>query len=312
MFTIVCVSRIREVGGKAFVQYGRAAAAYTLSALLAIAFVAGIVDCSWARSFERPIHAQFVDGVFLSLKNSNPVAAIKTKRMLPKGYGVQVNSTQTVSDILAEQRLSGGGNVPGGPLNVTCRHYAIIGNCRELIGLLGSKHDAWPVFAGAASPRQQDAKVLTNAWGMSSRQYAPGTGIVIVGAASMYNPYLNHETSHGAQTASGELYDPIGWTAAIQIDLRGEFGGVHYGRNYRPAYALVEIGGKQAIVKINDVGPLRPGRIIDFSQQAMHYFDPSLRRGVIEGALVTPLAGNYWTPGPIGRTQAMNVADLIE
>src|SRR5262245_25297605 len=62
----------------------------------------------------------------------------------------------------------------------------------------------------------------------------------------------------GPQTASGELYDPLAWTAAIKTELRNRFRGVRYGRLYQPTFALVQSGNKQLIVKINDVGPLRP------------------------------------------------------
>lgn len=131
---------------------------------------------------------------------------------------------------------------------------------------------------------------------------AAASAQAIVGLASMYNPYdSNDEDSGGLETASGELYDPIAWTAAIQVDLRGIFSGVRYGRKYRPAFALVESGGRRAIIKINDVGPLVPGRVIDFSQQTMRYFDPSLRLGVVD-VVVTPLSGTAWTPGPLGET----------
>jgi hypothetical protein len=34
-------------------------------------------------------------------------------------------------------------------------------------------------------------------------------------------------------------------------------------------------------VKINDVGPLEPGRVIDLNEQTMRYFDPGMRRGLI-------------------------------
>ena len=60
----------------------------------------------------------------------------------------------------------------------------------------------------------------------------------IVGTASTYNPYSDGGDAEYFETASGDLYDPADWTAAIQIDLRYYFGGVRYGRNYRPAYAL--------------------------------------------------------------------------
>jgi rare lipoprotein A len=135
----------------------------------------------------------------------------------------------------------------------------------------------------------------------------------VVGAASTYNPFvLKERDPDGPQTASGELYDPDAWTAAIQIELRGQFGGVRYGRNYLPIYALVESGGRRAILKINDVGPLRPGRIIDFNERAMRYFDPTMQRGVIDGVRVTPLAGGEWTPGPVESPSRMSIAAHVE
>jgi rare lipoprotein A len=127
-------------------------------------------------------------------------------------------------------------------------------------------------------------------------------GVAIIGAASMYNPYRLGATEGGIETASGELYDPAAWTAAILTDLRGDFGGVHYGKEYRPAYALIESGGKRLVVRINDVGTLAPGRVIDLNQQAMHYLDPSLRRGLVRDIMVTPLPGQGWVPGPVERS----------
>nr|WP_245283873.1 septal ring lytic transglycosylase RlpA family protein [Bradyrhizobium sp. Cp5.3] len=123
------------------------------------------------------------------------------------------------------------------------------------------------------------------------------SGPAIVGAASMYNPFRPGYREGGVNTASGERYDPSAWAAAIKTDLRKKFGGVQFGA--KPKYALVEGAGKKAIVKINDVGPLTPGRIIDLNEQTMRHFDPSLQRGVIAGVKVTPLVGDDWTPGPI-------------
>jgi rare lipoprotein A len=123
------------------------------------------------------------------------------------------------------------------------------------------------------------------------------SGAAITGAASMYNPYRPGYREGGMNTASGEPYDSSAWAAAIKTDLRKEFGGVRYRGALK--YALVEGEGKKAIVKINDVGPLTPGRIIDFNERTMRYFDPSLQRGVIDGVRVTPLFGDEWTPGPV-------------
>ena len=124
-------------------------------------------------------------------------------------------------------------------------------------------------------------------------------GSAVVGAASMYNPYRPGYREGGTSTATGERYNPSAWAAAIQTTLRERFGGVHHGS--RASYALVEGSNKKAIVKINDVGPLTPGRIIDFNEQTMRYFDPSLRLGVIQNVRVTPLSGDDWTPGPIAK-----------
>jgi rare lipoprotein A len=119
----------------------------------------------------------------------------------------------------------------------------------------------------------------------------------IVGAASMYNPQKPGYREGGPNTASGERYDPSAWAAAIKTSLRKVFGGVQYGAT--PKYALIECAGKKAVIKINDVGPLMPGRIIDFNERTMRYFDPSLQKGVIDRVKVTPLSGGAWTAGPI-------------
>jgi rare lipoprotein A len=55
----------------------------------------------------------------------------------------------------------------------------------------------------------------------------------------------------------------------------------NYGKNYRPTFALVESGEKCVIVKINDVGPLKPDRVIDLSERSMRYFDPTQQLGLI-------------------------------
>ena len=127
----------------------------------------------------------------------------------------------------------------------------------------------------------------------------------IVGTASTYNPYKPGYREGGIETASGERYDPSAWTAAIQTGLREKFGGVHGGK---ARYALVEGVNKKVIVKINDVGPLAPGRIIDLNERTMRYFDSSLQRGLIPNVKVTPLRGGDWTPGPIaGKVTAPEV-----
>ncbi len=130
---------------------------------------------------------------------------------------------------------------------------------------------------------------------------AVAAGPAIAGAASTYNPYRPGFRSGGKETASGESYDPASWTAAIQTDLREKFGGIHFGKDYHAAYALVASAGKEVIVKVNDVGPLEPGRVIDLNERTMRYFDPSLEIGVIRSVVVTPLLGDDWPTGPVTR-----------
>jgi rare lipoprotein A len=168
------------------------------------------------------------------------------------------------------------------------------------------------IFGYASAKLSDSAKANISPYGVdqaSSRtaaRIAPETRDVIaadaaiVGVASTYNPQKPGELEGGLQTASGEPYDPEAWTAAIRTDLREKFRGVRYGKSYQPAFALVENADKQVIVKINDVGPLRDGRVIDFNEQTMRHFDPTLRRGLIDEVIVTPLLGDDWRPGPRG------------
>jgi peptidoglycan lytic transglycosylase len=125
-------------------------------------------------------------------------------------------------------------------------------------------------------------------------------GALWVATRRKVSPSRNNSYQEGGtSTATGERYNPSAWAAAIQTDLRERFGGVRH--RTRSSYALVEGTNKKAIVKINDVGPLTPGRIIDFNEQTMRYFDPTLRLGVIQNVRLTPLSGNAWTPGPIAQ-----------
>lgn len=132
--------------------------------------------------------------------------------------------------------------------------------------------------------------------------------VTVVGAASTYNPYSDGLGLDEIQTSSGEPYDPNEWTAAIHIELRERFGGVRFGKNYRLTFALVECGEKRVIVKINDVGPLAPGRVIDLNERSMRYFDPPLQLGLIRDVKITLLPGENWKPGPISRKRPITVA----
>jgi rare lipoprotein A len=128
----------------------------------------------------------------------------------------------------------------------------------------------------------------------------------IIGTISTYNPYRDGKEEGGAKTASGELYDPSAWTAAIQTGLRNQFGGVRYGKLYQPTYALVASGEKLLIVKINDVGPLKSGRVLDLNERSMRYFDPFLAQGLIQDVKITLLPGEGWPTGPVGEIYAID------
>ena len=136
-------------------------------------------------------------------------------------------------------------------------------------------------------------------------------GEEFIGIASTYNPNDPKDRfAGGGQTSTGELYDGDNWTAAIRTDLRWHFGGVRYGRNYQPVFALVEGAGKKVIVRINDVGPLRPGRIIDLNARTMQYFDPSLKAGLIHDVKVTPLFANDLAVGPVEPARKVLAGDF--
>ena len=130
----------------------------------------------------------------------------------------------------------------------------------------------------------------------------------IIGTISTYNPYRDSKEEGGSETASGELYNPSAWTAAVQTSLRDQFGGVRYGRLYQPAYALVVMGEKRLIVRVNDVGPLKPGRVLDLNERGMRYFDPLLVQGLIQDVAITLLPGEDWVPGPVGEVYAIDFA----
>jgi rare lipoprotein A len=160
------------------------------------------------------------------------------------------------------------------------------------------------VAATTGSPGAATAEISARGIGaVIARALSAGT--TIKGVASTYNPFRPSDTTAGGkETASGERYDPKAWTAAIQTDLRDKFGGVRFGKDYRPVYALVATDDKEVIIKINDVGPLEPGRVIDLNEQTMRYFDPTLERGLIPHVTVTPLLGDGWLTGPLPTRSA--------
>lgn len=102
---------------------------------------------------------------------------------------------------------------------------------------------------------------------------------------------------HGKRTSTGEVFNTDAYTAAIQIGLRDQFGGVSGASG--PGYAIVENldNGRKIVVKINDVGPLAPGRVIDLSEASSKYLLNSRRPGSVGRVRVTRIRSG--TPGPM-------------
>jgi rare lipoprotein A len=123
------------------------------------------------------------------------------------------------------------------------------------------------------------------------RDATPAAAVVIVGNASYYEEFT--------VTSSGEPYDPKAFTAAVRSALRDKFGGVKSGPAYRPAYVIAEYRGKRAVLKINNVGTMKPERPFDLSRAAMEYFG-GIKRGLINDLRVTILPlGRHYKLGPL-------------
>jgi rare lipoprotein A len=74
---------------------------------------------------------------------------------------------------------------------------------------------------------------------------------------------------------------------------------------------LLECGEKRVIVRVNDVGPLMAGRIIDLSARTMRYFDHTMALGVLHNMTVTPLPGEDWVAGPLGGVDGTMVLSAL-
>lgn len=129
----------------------------------------------------------------------------------------------------------------------------------------------------------------------------------VTGTASTYDPTAELGTMG---LASGGTYDPNAFSTAIQTSLRDRFGGVKYGQP--PTQGVVQSpGGQQAVVDVNDVGPLTQNRVMDLSTAAMRYFNPSAtpNSGLLPNMQITPLPSGATYPtgpvGPIGPTGPM-------
>src|SRR4029079_743423 len=99
--------------------------------------------------------------------------------------------------------------------------------------------------------------------------------------------------------------------APAQLSVRNQYVCVRSGSLYQPVYAIAEYAGKRAIVKLNDVGPLRPGRKFDLSRAAMEQFG-GLEVGLLPDFKMTLLPrGRDYTLGPVNdEVTVAEVRDL--
>jgi rare lipoprotein A len=105
----------------------------------------------------------------------------------------------------------------------------------------------------------------------------------------------------GAQTSTGERFDPEGYTAAIRQSDRNQWGGVRAGGGDQWADVTDQNTGKTVRVRVNDVmGKRDPqDRGIDLSRGSMRALDPSLKSGVLPNLKVTRLPPGKYSGGPV-------------
>jgi rare lipoprotein A len=122
------------------------------------------------------------------------------------------------------------------------------------------------------------------------------------GIASTYNPNKPGWKTGGQSLATGGTYNPNEYEAALQLDLA---------KQYRCGYgagavcqAIVQTpSGKSLLLRINDNGPLVPGRIIDLNEKSMRYLSGGSlgdNSGLLKDVTVTLLCDSSNTQlGPL-------------
>ena len=111
------------------------------------------------------------------------------------------------------------------------------------------------------------------------------------GDASTYNPYLPGWRTGGGTLATGGPYNPNSYDAALQLNLAKQYRCGYGSRAI--CHAVVQApNGRAMVVRINDNGPLVPGRIIDLNEKSMQYLSGgSMGRnsGIVKNVTVTLL-----------------------
>ena len=121
------------------------------------------------------------------------------------------------------------------------------------------------------------------------------------GDASTYNPNFPGYRTGGQGLATGGKYNPSEFEAALQLDLAKQYK-CGYGAGAVCAAIVSAPSGRAMVVKINDNGPLVPGRIIDLNEKSMRYLSADFNgqnRGLVKDVTVTllcSLEGQYFGP----------------
>jgi len=113
------------------------------------------------------------------------------------------------------------------------------------------------------------------------------------GDASTYNPYLPGWRTGGGTLATGGPYNPNSYDAALQLNLAKQYR-CGYGSR-AVCHAVVQAtNGRAMVVRINDNGPLVPGRVIDLNEKSMQYLSGGTmgrNSGIVKNVTVTLLCG---------------------
>ena len=132
----------------------------------------------------------------------------------------------------------------------------------------------------------------------------------VTGKASYYGPgFYGNTTSQGDPNFTSQ-----GYTAAIRQDLRKQFGAGTYGKSGLARVTNLS-NGKSIIVKVNDVGPLPTGRVVDLSEKSFRALSSggTLTEGLLNNVKVEYI-GEYKSGsklGPVSPVTEIQVTPFV-
>jgi len=129
----------------------------------------------------------------------------------------------------------------------------------------------------------------------------------VKGQASYYGPGFQ-----GNRTSQGDRFNTEEYSAAIQINLRNKFG-IPAGTKQLGYARVTNLDtGKSILVKLNDVGPLKSGRVIDLSQKSFRSLSPTgtLGPGILNNIRVEYL-GQFKKGNLVGPTTTPPPAPIL-